>query len=94
MSHQDGRGLGTAVPHGDGSQASADTHRFYTVAEAAKMLRTCDMTLYRAINAGQFPAVRIRGRLIIPAQALEAMGRAASAGGCVVDAADWVRAVA
>jgi excisionase family DNA binding protein len=47
--------------------------RFYTVAEAAELLRTCDMTLYRAIRAGEFPAVRIRGRYVIPAKAIDAM---------------------
>lgn len=35
------------------------------------------MTVYRAIAAGEFPAVRIRGRLIVPAKALDAMVDAA-----------------
>jgi predicted DNA-binding transcriptional regulator AlpA len=47
------------------------------------------MTLYRAINDGQFPAVRIRGRLIVPAQAVEAMAEAAVAEHGIVDAAGW-----
>ena len=33
------------------------------------------MTLYRAISAGKFPAVRIRGRLIVPIAALGRDGR-------------------
>lgn len=49
------------------------------------------MTLYRAIQAGQFPAVRIRGRLIIPSIAIDEMIAAAMADGRMVDAADWVR---
>jgi excisionase family DNA binding protein len=51
--------------------------RFYSVAQVAKMLGTSPMTLYRAIAEGEFPAVRIRGRLIIPAKALDALVEAA-----------------
>jgi hypothetical protein len=49
------------------------------------------VTLYRAIRAREFPAVRIRGRLIVPAQALEAMIETALAEQDVVDAATWVQ---
>ena len=62
---------------------------FYSVAETAQMLGMSEMTLYRAIHDGEFPAIRIRGRLIIPARAIEAMIDAAVEGG-LVDAADWV----
>ncbi len=48
------------------------------------------MTLYRAISADEFPAVRIRGRLIVPAKAIEAMAEAAMADQTVVDASGWV----
>ena len=65
---------------------------FYSVADAAELLGMCDMTLYRAIRDGQFPAVRIRGRLIIPARAIEAIAAAAIEAGALVDAADWVAA--
>jgi excisionase family DNA binding protein len=51
--------------------------RFYSVAEVAQMLGTSTMTVYRAIKDGDFPAVRIRGRLIVPAKAVEAMVDAA-----------------
>jgi excisionase family DNA binding protein len=63
---------------------------FHSVAETARMLGTSEMTLYRAIAAGEFPAVRIRGRIIVPRQAIEAMTAAAMSGGGLVDAADWV----
>jgi excisionase family DNA binding protein len=63
--------------------------RFYSVAEAALMFGISPMTLYRAISDGQFPAVRIRGRLIVPAKAVEAMSDAALAEQGVVDAAGW-----
>lgn len=57
--------------------------RFYTVAEAAELLRTCDMTIYRAIRAGEFPAIRVRGRYVIPASAIDAMESSALAQGLV-----------
>jgi excisionase family DNA binding protein len=63
--------------------------RFYSVAQAARILGAAPVTLYRAIRAGEFPAVRVRGRLIVPAQALEAMTAASISTGSVVDAADW-----
>lgn len=68
----------------------ADTPRFYSVAQVARMLGTSPVTLYRAIKAGEFPAVRIRGRLIVPAKAIEAMADAATADQTVVDASGWV----
>ena len=64
--------------------------RFYSVAQVARMLGMSPMTVYRAINAGEFPAVRIRGRLIVPAKAVEAMADGAVADRTVVDAADFV----
>ena len=45
--------------------------RFYSVAEVAEIFRMSSMTVYRAIAAGEFPAVRIRGRWIVPARAVE-----------------------
>ncbi len=51
--------------------------RFYSVSQAARMFGTAPVTLYRAIRAGEFPAVRIRGRLIVLAKAIEAMAEAA-----------------
>jgi excisionase family DNA binding protein len=68
----------------------AERPRFYSVAEVAQMLGMSSMTVYRAIAAGEFPAVRIRGRLIVPARAVEAMADAAIAERTVVDAAGWV----
>lgn len=62
---------------------------FRSVAEVARLCRVSKMTLYRAIAAGEFPAVRIQGRLIVPAKIVEAMEQAALAGNTTVDAADW-----
>lgn len=63
--------------------------RFYSVAEVASILGLSSMTVYRAIAAGEFPAVKIRGRTIVPAQAIDALAEAAMAEGAMVDAADW-----
>jgi excisionase family DNA binding protein len=69
---------------------AAKAPEFYSVAQAARMFGMSSMTLYRAIASGEFPAVRIRGRLIVPAEAVDAMVDAAIAEQSVVDAADWV----
>jgi excisionase family DNA binding protein len=76
------------------TEAPAEAPRFYSVAEVARMLGMSPMTVYRAIAAGEFPAVRIRGRLIVPARAVESMVEAAVAEQAVVDAAGWVPAPA
>jgi predicted DNA-binding transcriptional regulator AlpA len=68
----------------------AQTPRFYSVAQVAQIFGMAPVTVYRAIRAGQFPAVRIRGRLIVPAKAVEAMADAAAVEQTVVDAAGWV----
>lgn len=71
-------------------EAAAGAPRFYSVSEVAQMFGMSSMTVYRAIAAGEFPAVKIRGRLIVPARAVEAMAEAAVAERTVVDAAGWV----
>ncbi len=44
-----------AVPPGDSSLMG----RFLTVAEVARTLRVSNMTVYRLVNSGQLPAVRV-----------------------------------
>lgn len=57
---------------------------FLTVGETAAALRVDPATIYRAIRAGTFPAVRVRGRYVIPARAVESLAaRALETGGCV-----------
>jgi excisionase family DNA binding protein len=57
---------------------------FYTVSEAARILRVDRATLYRAIREDAFPAVRIRTRYVVPAAALHTLAtKAAESGGCV-----------
>jgi excisionase family DNA binding protein len=70
--------------------ARAAAQKFLSVPQVARLLGTSKMTIYRAIAAGEFPAVRIRGRLIIPARALDAMAEAAVAEQTVIDSSFWV----
>jgi excisionase family DNA binding protein len=62
---------------------------YYSVAETAEIFGMSDQTLYRAINDGQFPAVRVRGRLFVPAKVVDALAKAALQSGGLIDAADW-----
>ena len=77
-----------------GATLPAQAPTFYSVGQVARMFGMSAMTLYRAIEQDQFPAVRIRGRLIIPARAIDDMVDAAVSDGRQVDAADWVHAPA
>lgn len=47
--------------------------RFYTVAEAALLLGLSEPTVYRAIRAGEFPAIKVRGRYVVPAKGIDAL---------------------
>ena len=61
-----------------------DRPTFYTVREAARIMRCNPSTLYRAIREGAFPAVRIRTRYVVPAAAVEKLAtEAADTNGCV-----------
>ncbi len=77
-------------PSQSSSIGSETVPKFYSVAQVAAMLGMSPMTVYRAIAERQFPAVRIRGRLIVPAKAVDAMADIATAEQTVVDAAGWV----
>ncbi|MFJ8813046.1 helix-turn-helix domain-containing protein [Amycolatopsis thermoflava] len=57
---------------------------FYTVKEAARILRVDAATLYRAIRDDAFPAVRVRSRYVVPTAALNKLiAEATETGGCV-----------
>jgi excisionase family DNA binding protein len=60
---------------------------FYTVAETARLLRVDPATIYRAIRADAFPAVRVRSRYVIPAAAVDRMAEQAAETGTCVDVA-------
>ena len=71
----------TNDPH---DNAAAVGPVFYTVAEAASLLRVNRATLYRAIKDDGFPAVRVRSRYVVPAVAVARLAAdAVESGGCV-----------
>lgn len=74
------------------TQGNHQPPRFYTVKEAARILRTSSMTLYRSIAAHEFPAVRVRNRIVVPARAIDEMEAAALETHSVVNAAEWADA--
>jgi excisionase family DNA binding protein len=78
-----------AAPTSGDVATVAPSPLFYSVPQAAELIGTSAVTLYRAIRDGEFPAMRIRGRLIVPAKAIEAMVDATVAEQSVVDAAGW-----
>jgi excisionase family DNA binding protein len=51
--------------------------RFLTVSQAADVLQVSPVTLYRSIGTGELPAIKLRGRYIIPSSALDALEAAA-----------------
>lgn len=55
--------------------------RFYDVREVAVMFRMSRMTVYRAIGSGELPAVRMRGRWLVPARVIDALVEEAINGG-------------
>ncbi len=81
----------TSTTSGDGGGGGAvvAAPHFYSVPQAARMIDMAPVTLYRAIRNGEFPAMRVRGRLIIPARAIDAMIDAAITENTAVDASGW-----
>lgn len=68
---------------GPTDRAGFSAKRFFTVAEAAQLLGLSDSTLFRAIRAGEFPAIKVRGRYVVPAKAIDAMESSAVAASMV-----------
>lgn len=63
-----------------GTDAAARPERFYTVREAALLLKTSVLTVRRAIRAGELSATRLRRQYRIPAEAIARMEAEALAG--------------
>lgn len=80
----------TAPPSSVDAGTTVASPRFYSVPQAAELIGMSAVTIYRAIRDGEFPAMRVRGRLVIPAKAIAAMEDATIAEQGVVDAAAWV----
>jgi predicted DNA-binding transcriptional regulator AlpA len=71
------------------TRSATATPRFRSVPDTAAILGMSEVTLYRAIRDGQFPAIKVRGRYVVPARVLDDMESAAIASGTVVDAAEY-----
>lgn len=70
-----------------GADKNVSRPAFYTVRETAEILRVGHSTLYRMIREGDFPAVRLRARYVVPAAVLDRLLTEAAATGGVVDPA-------
>ena len=53
--------------------ARAATRRTYTIAEVAAILGISRTTAYECAKAGDLPVLRLRGRLVVPVAALDAL---------------------
>lgn len=85
------RNFGRQAPDPSPNPARSPTTgpRFLTVSATAALLGMSEATLYRAIRDDEFPAIRIRGRYVVPGKAVDEMESAALNGNRKVDAADW-----
>jgi len=68
----------------------------YSVPEAAALLSISQEYLYRLIQAGGFPAVRMRlganqGRYVVPAKAVERLLDDAAGASSCVEVAEWTQ---
>lgn len=66
----------------------------YSVPEAAALLSISQEYLYRLIQAGGFPVVRMRlrgnqGRYVVPAEAIEKLLNEAASAGCCLETSEW-----
>lgn len=64
--------------------------QYYSVAQVSRVFGISTVSLYRAIKDGEFPAVKIRGRVFVPRRAIDEMTESAVAEQTVVDSANWV----
>src|SRR5689334_18834394 len=55
-----------------------------SVKQAAEMIGVSYMTLWRAIRDGDFPAIKLRDRILVPVKAVELMFQAAVETGALV----------
>ncbi len=57
--------------------------RFFSIEEAAAALGLSYSTLYRAIRAGEFPGIKVRGRYVVPAKAIDDLESSALSSGLI-----------
>lgn len=74
----------------DSETVAASPARFYTLAEAAEILRVNPSTLSRQCAAGTFPHVRIGRTVRIPVAEVERLERGEPARETVLDVPDYM----
>ena len=65
--HRASRGTAAPTPEQDSAPLT------YTVEQVAEILRISRSTAYRCVETGELPSVRLRRRILIPAEAIEAL---------------------
>lgn len=79
-----------ATPPGGEQVASWRRDGSYgTVEEVAEQLRVSASTIYRLVNAGQFPAIRVGNSIRVPVAAVTALHAEVTRVGGLIDIADW-----
>lgn len=77
--------------HGRTSSDTEAGQRFLLVREAAELMRMDASTLYRHLRRGSFPAVKVGGRYLVPAAAVdELIDEAVATKQCVI-VDQWAR---
>jgi excisionase family DNA binding protein len=66
--------------------------QFLTAGEAAEFMRVSDDLIYDLIRSGEFPAIKLRNRYVVPLLALQRLEADALAAGSMVDVAEWTGA--
>ena len=69
-------------------ESQASRRALLSVAQVAAEVGISQMSLYRLIRAGELPAVRLGGRIFVPAKVIEQLSEAAMASGGTVTAAE------
>lgn len=60
-----------------------------TIPEAAALCSVSREHLYRLVRSGAFPAVRMKGRYVIPAAVVEQLFESASSNSEALDVSEW-----
>jgi excisionase family DNA binding protein len=79
-----------ALVRGEAAVVPALPAGLLNVVDVASMFTVSKATLYRMIDAAEFPAVRVRGRVLIPGETLHLMLSHAVRQQRLVDPADWL----
>lgn len=71
------------------SDAASRTRVAWSLRETAPLFGVSTMTMYRVAEAGEFPTVRMRSRILVPVKAVNELIESAMTAGALVDVAEW-----